>query len=393
MEAVNEFLKTYNVSQQTSTQDAPFDADHARGPEEFETISGNAIGGGLFLLFGLAVLGLVLLLGGGSQPGRPVDRLGFSISVKEVASDYKLTWSPRKRLNCAPRPKAGENDDGGSILYTIVWGFLGVWLTMSAIFLILAGCIREIEVFRAQIHLFSAAMVMISLMLCAAWTIVFRLGSFTKQEKAAWRAAVQEGEENEKRVDQLDPEQKDARPHYFANASGQFDDINNKRRIWLWIAAIVLGVAWLLATVAAGSLGAWTLPGEQYGMLLFFGPGYGLYAGWLLFAFSLSGTIAVRAQSFPDGVSSPPKPTTTHGTDNIDHVYPPSYVPVVFCALGALIAIASRDPAQPVPALIALCLFAPIKLKPNIYAAVICGVGIVVAAVLVWLKRSGTWGW
>ena len=58
MEAVNEFLKTYNVSQQTSTQDAPFDADHARGPEEFETISGNAIGGGLFLLFGLAVLGL-----------------------------------------------------------------------------------------------------------------------------------------------------------------------------------------------------------------------------------------------------------------------------------------------------------------------------------------------
>lgn len=390
---MNEFLELYNASQQPATQDAPFDADHARGPEEFERISGNAIGGGLFLLFGLAVLVLVLWLGGGARPGRPVDRLGFSISIKEVAADYKLTWSPRKRVNCAPKPKSDDNDDGGSVLYTIVWGFLAVWIAMSAIYLILAGCIQEIEVFRAQTHLFSAAMVMISLVLCAVWTIVFRLGSFTKREKAVWQEAIREAQANEQLVDQLQPDATTTRPHYFASTSSQFDDINSKRRIWLWIAAIVLGVAWLLATVAAGSLGAWTLPGEQYGMLLFFGPGYGLYAGWLLFALSLSGTIAVRAQSFPDGVSSPPEPATTHGTDNLEHVYPPSYVPVVFCALGALIAIASRDPAQPVPALIALCLFAPIKLKPNIYAAAICGVGIVIAAILVWLKRSGTWGW
>ena len=58
--------------------------------------------------------------------------------------------------------------------------------------------------------------------------------------------------------------------------------VDRTKGIWLWIAFVVLALAWVLALAAAAQLQAWTLPGPQYGTLLFLAPGYGLFAGWLL---------------------------------------------------------------------------------------------------------------
>ena len=365
----------------------PFDAAHAAGPESFERISASAIGAGLVLLLGLIVLAIVLWLGGGRKPGvRKRDRLGFAVTVQEVAADFRLSWSPRKKPFPKKRlkPLGQDGEDGGSPLYSVVWGFLGVWLAMSAIFLIMAGAIEEIEVFRAQAHLFASFWMLVALALCAAWTALFRVGSFTAEEKAAMDAREMEGRELQK----LDGGKHGTE---FASTTAPMPDWNRHRRTFLYVAAFVLGLAWLCAVVAAASVSAWTLPGEQYGMLLFFGPGYGLFAGWLLFAFSLSFGIAVRAQSCPDGIK--PDPESLHEGDNTPCVYAPSYLPVLFCGVGALVAIVSRDPAQPVPSLVALLVFAPLAHRPNQLALLFCAVGVGVAGLLVWLKRSGTWGW
>lgn len=365
----------------------PFDAAHAAGPESFERISGSAIGAGLVLLLGLVVLAVVLWLGGGRKPGvRKRDRLGFAVTVKEVAADFRLSWSPRNKPFPKRRLRAlGEDgEDGGSPLYSAVWGFLGVWLAMAALFLIMAGAIEAIEVFRGTAHLFASLWILAALALCAAWTALFRVGSYTKEEKAAMAAREMEGRELQKLDDNKHGSSFDA-------PTARMPDWDRHRRTFLYVAAFVLGLAWLCAVVAAASVSAWTLPGEQYGMLIFFGPGYGLFAGWLLFAFSLSFGIAIRAQSCPEGIKPDPEPL--HEGDNTACVYAPSYIPALFCGVGALVAVAARDPAQPVPSLVALLVFAPLAHRPNQLALLFCAVGAGVAGVLVWLKRSGTWGW
>ena len=90
-------------------------------------------------------------------------------------------------------------------------GFLAVWLVMSAISShsgrVHTGNQRSVScadapVFGGHGHDFT-------LVLCAVWTIVFRLGSFTKKEKALWRAAIQEAQDNEKAVDEFEPEKKE----------------------------------------------------------------------------------------------------------------------------------------------------------------------------------------
>ena len=365
----------------------PFDAAHAAGPEHFERVSGSAIVAGFVLLLGLAVLALVLWLGGGREPGvRKRDRLGFAVTVKEVAAEFRLSWSPRREPFPKPglKPLGKDGEDGGSPLYSVVWGFLCIWLAMSALFLIMAGAIEAIEVFRAQAHLFASFWILVSLALCAAWTALFRVGSYTKEEKAAMAARELEGRELQK----LDHSE---HGDNFASPTARMPDYDKQRRTFLYVAASVLGLAWICAVVAAASLGAWTLPGEQYGMLLFFAPGYGLFAGWLLFAAGLSTGIAIRAQSSPEGIR--PDPQALHETDNAAFVYAPSYLPVLVCGVGALVAVASRDPAQPVPALVALLVFAPLAHRPNQIALGICAAGAALAGILVWLKRSGTWGW
>ena len=365
----------------------PFDAAHAKGPEHFERVSGSAIVAGLVLLLGLAVLGLVLWLGGGRKPGvRKRDRLGFSVTVKEVAAEFRLSWSPRRRPfpKTPLKPLGEDGEDGGSPLYSVVWGFLGVWLAMSALFLIMAGAIEAIEVFRAEAHLFASLWILVSLALCAAWTALFRVGSFTKEEKADMAAR-----EMEARFGQQANNGEFG--NNYASPTARMPDYDRHRRTFLYVAAFVLGLAWLSAVVAAASVSAWTLPGEQYGMLLFFGPGYGLFAGWLLFAAGLSTGIAIHAQSSPEGTR--PDAEALHATDNAAYVYAPSYLPVLVCGVGALVAVASRDPAQPIPALVALLVFAPLAHRPNQIALGICAAGAVLAGILVWLKRSGAWGW
>ena len=358
--------------------DATFDSEHAKGPEAFENVSGSAVGAGLILLLGIAILGLVLWFGNGRDKDGRRDRFQYSARVSDVTADFQLSWSPRNRA-FPRRHRSIPNDDdkGKSPIYRIVWGFLGVWLAMSAVFLIFAGVVEQIEVFRARAHLFASLFILVALVLCASWTLLFRIGTLTREEKE--RNILQF--EEFVRAELKDPDR------YLAALEMRMPDWNATRRPFLQVSAFVLGLAWLCAAFAAALVSAWTLPGEQYGMLLFFGPGYGLFVGWLLFAFSLSTGTAIAAQSHPEGIKTPPE--STRKNDNIEYVYPTSYLPVFFSTIGGMMSIVSLDPAQPIPSLIAFVVFTPMSYRPNQISTIICVLSTAASAALVWLRRSG----
>ena len=142
----------------------------------------------------------------------------------------------------------------------------------------------------------------------------------------------------------------------------------------------VLLLAAILAVAGSALIQAWTLPGPQYGTLLFLGPGYGLFAGWLLFAAALNLRTAISYNSYPSGTLPWPETLT-------EYTHRGSLWPPLISLIISLIAVLIPDPAIPLPMLIAIFLFTP-RQKSHLAASAVCLLGIVVATVLVLWKRS-----
>ena len=145
---------------------------------------------------------------------------------------------------------------------------------------------------------------------------------------------------------------------------------------------LVRGALTAASFAVAGSalIQAWTLPGPQFGTLIFLGPGYGLFAGWLLFAAALNLRVAISYNSYPSGTL--PWPETRTEYTHRGSLWPPAIAVVIAC-----IAVLIPDPAIPLPALIGLFLFTPRKTS-HLAASAICLFGFVVATVLVVWNRS-----
>ena len=114
------------------------------------------------------------------------------------------------------------------------------------------------------------------------------------------------------------------------------------------------------------------MPGPQYGTLLFLGPGYGLFAGWLLFAAALNLRTAISYNSYPSGTL--PWPETRTEYTHRGSLWPPILSLMIRC-----IAVLIPDPADPVADAGAIFLFTPRqKIAPGRLVRV--SPGIVVAA-------------
>ena len=155
--------------------------------------------------------------------------------------------------------------------------------------------------------------------------------------------------------------------------------LEDGKSLFLWIAFFILVSAWVLTLLATVQINAWSLPGPQYGTMLFVAPGYGLLAGWLLFAASLNFGIAYCADSCPDGVRAVP-------SEGSAYAYRASPWPIAFAAVAAGAAISIPDPAHPLPLVFAVLLFAP-PYAANRWAAAVGTFGIVLGAWRVWLLR------
>lgn len=146
------------------------------------------------------------------------------------------------------------------------------------------------------------------------------------------------------------------------------------------IAFVVLFIAYILTLIASVGLQGWSLPGPQYGTLLFVAPGYGLLSGWLAFAVTLNYGIATVARSSPDGTKAPP--VAPDGAK----AYKPSIVPIITAAVLLGLAFAIPDPSMPLPMAVALLLFTP-RVQRNLVAAALCVFGIGLGILHVYLLR------
>ena len=152
------------------------------------------------------------------------------------------------------------------------------------------------------------------------------------------------------------------------------------KEVFLWLSFGVLLLAAIFAVAGSALIQAWTLPGPQYGTLIFLGPGYGLFAGWLLFAAALNLSTAISYSSYPSGTLPWPETRT-------EYTHRGSLWPPILSLVVAGIAVLIPDPAVPVPMLVAIFLFTP-REKAHLAASFVCLLGIVVAVVLVVWKRS-----
>tara|TARA_B100000575_G_scaffold294493_1_gene310802 strand:- start:3986 stop:5047 length:1062 start_codon:yes stop_codon:yes gene_type:complete len=329
----------------------------------------------LLVLAGFALLGAVVLLAlfawasQGERNGQP-DVFGMRVTVHEVAERYKAAWSPGVFW---PRDAFmhTKKSEVGSPLYKIAWTFLVAWFVCVAFYLIFAGSISAIEVFREKAHLHAAMCVAAALCLCAVWPVLFRIGSRSElhpdpaeEEGAATSAVVAAA----------------ATTATKPTAPLAVSTHSTTKETFLWISFVVLLIAAVFAVVGSALIQAWTLPGPQFGTLIFLGPGYGLFAGWLLFAAALNLRVAISYNSYPSGTL--PWPETRTEYTHRGSLWPPALALVIAC-----IAVLIPDPAIPLPALIALFLFTPRKTS-HLAASAICLLGFVVATVLVVWKRS-----
>jgi hypothetical protein len=260
-----------------------------------------------------------------------------------------------------------HNDRKGSILYRVVWIFLMMWLFMTGVYLVIAGAADTIEVYRTRQQLTAAICVGVALVLCSLWTVVFRTGSWTPEEKARCIKI-----EHKLRENVQDKQTLEADDFY------EVDD--SSKKFWLELATFVLFLAWAACAFATAQLQAWTLPGEQYGLMLFVAPGYGLLTGWLLYATSLNFGIAYCARSCPDTVRPPP-------SDANAYAYRGSVWPIVVAVVAAICAVWIPDPTQPLPFAIAVFVFAP-WYNENLAACAIAVGGVLLGAWNVWRLRS-----
>ena len=155
---------------------------------------------------------------------------------------------------------------------------------------------------------------------------------------------------------------------------------DRRKKTWLDISCGMLFVGWLLALAASATLHAWTLPGQQYGALLFFGPGYGLFTGWLLYATGINFGVCYLSRSAPDAVRAPPANASPFA-------YRPSCWAIAFAIVAFVCAATIPDPAIPVPLALGLLLFTP-KYRANLIASGIAALGVAAGAAHVYARRS-----
>jgi hypothetical protein len=327
-------------------------------PEPVAKTSISAVLAGLCLIVGLLILAVFLWASRGEKDGKP-DAFGKYVRVRDVSERYKASWTPGKFW---PSDKEHSYKNDGSPLFGAVWLFLMGWLFVSGWFLVIAGALSSIEIFRQDEHLRAAGCVAAALCLCASWPLFFRIGSHAPGHEPAPRDATT----GEKR----DPSAPLPREEPF----------NTTKGVFLWISWAVLQLAAILATVAAGSLNAWTLPGPQYGTLFFLGPGYGLFAGWLWFASALNCSVAISHASYPAGTVAKPDGDTSY-------THRPSIWPIFIALVLLGVSVSTLDPAIPVPTLIALFFFTP-KNMTHLIASFLCVVAVGLSASMVMSERG-----
>ena len=233
-------------------------------------------------------------------------------------------------------------------IYRWVWTFLLVWLGCSGFFLVVAGIIPEIEVFREEAHLRAAACVSVALCLCAVWPIFFCNGRTAQRDNDA---------------------------SHDVNENNEYT-----KDVSMWLSVCLLLTASGFAVAGSATLHAWTLPGTQYGTLIFLGPGYGLFAGWIIFAVALNMRIAISNNSYPSGT------LVEHRSDAIS-THRPNFLPVGVATILASIALIILDPVIPLPFLLTVLFFTPRRMT-HLVACGVCALGSAGAAWLVWIERT-----
>lgn len=319
-----------------------------------ESSPGAIISGFLILAAVLVLTAFIWASRGRSDDGRP-DAFGKMVKVHEVAAKYQTSWSPGGFWPSKESHGKNAEEGHGSILFRIVWRFLIGWLAMSGVFLVLAGALPAIEVFREQEHVRSAGCVALACVLCAVWPVLFRVGSHTPP---------QEDKTGAQQVLSFKPVSMDT--------SFSVPAVDKSKGVWLWISCVVLALAWVLAFAAAAQLQAWTLPGPQFGTLIFLAPGYGLFTGWLLYATFLNLGVAMSFDSYPEGTRAMPE------DGNSEYIHRGSIWPVLASLIALGGAVAVPDPVQPLPMAVALSLFTP-RYRTNVCAVIICLGGVVFA--------------
>lgn len=333
--------------------------EHA--PEPVVRTSVGAALGGLCLIIGVLLLSLFNWAARGERNGKP-DVFGKRVTVREVAERYKAAWTPG---HFWPRDAFTHTKkrDTGYPFYKWTWMFLTAWLGCAGLFLLLAGLVTEIEVFREAKQFRAAAWVSAALCLCAAWPIFFRIGSTSESEAV-----------------ELEQQSKESVLADASQTAFRIGSRSKTKELFLWLSFGLLLLASSFAVAGTATLRAWTLPGPQFGTLLWLGPGYGLFAGWLVFATALNCSVAISYNSYPAGTL--PWPETRAEYTHRDSLWPP-FMAIVLLA----IAVGILDPAVPLPMLVAVLFFTP----RHVSHLVACGIlllGIALAAYRVWDARG-----
>ena len=338
-------------------------------PEAFVPTSSGLVIAGLALVAGVFWLGAFIYASRGERKApdgtlRP-DLLNKYVTVQEIAAKYRTTWAPTAKRN---------------FVFSVAWAFLLVWLFMTGVYLVAAGAADRIEVFRDEAHVLAAGCVAGALVLCGVWLVVFREGSYSKSELEV--IAARQRQYDIAVNDEVKAQKAGFEDAVAVDVDRVRVDPNANNRVWLQLAFGILAVAWLLALVATARLQAWTLPGREYGMLVFVAPGYGLFAGWLLYAASLNFGIVYTADSSPDGSREPPASASPYA-------YRGSVWPVPLGLLAAVCAVAIPDPTQPVPLVLGIAVGGTLFTHRYNLAGVALGlVGVGVGTYEVWRLRG-----
>ncbi len=329
---------------------------------------------GFVLILGVAILAVFIWMGRGEQKdsGRP-DLLGSRVTIREIASRYRVTWSPSKLGVSIHDHQKQTLEGGGSAVYKIAWGFLVIWLFMTGVFLVIAGVADTIENFREQRQLNAAIYVAVALAICAAWIPIFRIHSKSAKQVREIQRDIERIRTDQKLAG--DPNGVDVHSRYPDHA-----ELEEGKSAFLWVGFVMLCVAWAFALAATVQTKAWTLPSPQLGTMLFVAPGYGLLTGWLLYAASLNFGVAYCADSCPDGVRAVPEGSSSYA-------YRGSPWPIAVATIALICASAIPDPSQPVPLVLALLLFTP-RYRANLWATAVGLLGIGLGALHVWSARS-----
>lgn len=325
-------------------------------PEDLLKTSMLLVIAGFVLLTSIVILSFSAWASRGEKNNKP-DIMGVRVSLYDVLERDKSAWFPGKFW---PTNEADHSvkDPQGSPIIKSMWVIIISWFAGASVYLIFAGVIVEIEVFREKKHLHAASFVAAAFVLCSIWPILFRIGSVQLMK------GLPVINSDEKSTGRINGE----------NAT------NVKKLFFLWLSSAILLIAACFAVTGSIILRAWTLPGPQYGTLLFLGPGYGIFAGWLLFATALNVSTAISYSSYGYSGTMPQPRSDTEFT------YRGSLWPPVMSIIISAIAVIAQDPAMPLPILVSIFLFTP-RITSHLVASFVCVVGVVVASLLVFLTR------